>query len=154
MIPIRSNLPPRQSTSQRPRTGALQLPAGVWPSPATATPVTTMANGSSSRRHRILFRGAICVLILIGCMITLTAVSAAEVIPPKPASHFNDYAGVVPPAKASELNRTLEEFERSSSSQVVVAIFPRMQTGSSIEDYTRRIAEGWHVGQKEKNNGA
>jgi uncharacterized protein len=29
-----------------------------------------------------------------------------------------------------------------------------MQSGSSIEDYTQRVAENWRVGQKDKNNGA
>jgi len=35
-----------------------------------------------------------------------------------------------------------------------VAIFPKMQSDSSIEDYTVRVAQSWKVGQKGKNNGA
>lgn len=108
----------------------------------------------TNRIHRSEVRWLVSLLILLGCVIALTPVSAAEVIPQKPTSYFNDYAGVISPAKASELNRTLQDFERSTSSQIVVAIFPRMQSGSSIEDYTRRIAESWRVGQKDKNNGA
>ena len=75
-------------------------------------------------------------------------------MPPKPANYFNDYAGVVPAATAQRLNTTLEEFERSTSSQILVAVFPQMQSDSSIEDYTRRVAEAWRVGQKQRNNGA
>jgi len=79
---------------------------------------------------------------------------AREVIPPKPANYFNDYGGVVSSTTAQRLNRTLEEFEKSTSSQIVVAVFPKMQSDSSVEDYTHRVAEAWGVGQKERNNGA
>jgi uncharacterized protein len=79
---------------------------------------------------------------------------AAEVIPPKPAAYFNDYAGVVSTSTAHRLNQTLEDFEKSTSSQVVVAVFRKMQSDSSVEDYTRRVAEAWRVGQKQSNNGA
>ena len=83
----------------------------------------------------------------------LTAL-AAETIPPAPAKHFNDYAGVISAATTAQLDQRLEQFERDSSCQVVVAIFPKMQSDSSIEDYTVRVFNLWHVGQKDKNNGA
>jgi uncharacterized protein len=79
---------------------------------------------------------------------------ADEVMPPAPAQYFNDYANVVSPATASQLNQTLENFERQSSEQILVTIFPKMQSDSSIEDYTVRLARTWKVGQKDKNNGA
>ena len=78
----------------------------------------------------------------------------AEVMPPAPAHYFNDYAGVVSPAVEQQLEQTFQEFERQKASQIVVAIFPKMQSESSVEDYTVRIAQSWHVGQKEKDNGA
>ena len=81
------------------------------------------------------------------------AAGAAEVIPPVPAQWFNDYAHVVSPATATRLNKTLEDFEHATSSQVVVAVFPTMPSASSIEDYTVRVAQAWKVGQKNKNNG-
>jgi uncharacterized protein len=79
---------------------------------------------------------------------------AGEVIPPAPERYFNDYAHVVSADTAARLNRTLEDFERESSSQIVVAVFPKMQSDSSIEDYTVRVARAWKAGQQEKNNGA
>jgi uncharacterized protein len=82
------------------------------------------------------------------------AAFAAEVIPPKPDRYFNDYANVVPSVTAQQLNDQLAQFERDTSSQVVVAVFPKMQSDSSIEDYTRRVAQAWGVGQKEQRNGA
>lgn len=80
--------------------------------------------------------------------------AAAEVMPPKPARYFNDYANVVPAKTANTLNARLEQFERETSNQLVVAVFPSMQTGSSIEDYTVRIFQQWGVGQRDKDNGA
>ena len=90
------------------------------------------------------------VLVLAFCLRTF----AAEVIPPSPAQYFNDYAKVVSAATASQLNKTLEDFERQSSEQIVVTVFPKMQSDSSIEDYTIRVFRSWAVGQKTKNNGA
>jgi uncharacterized protein len=90
------------------------------------------------------------ILLLTWCWATL----AVEVIPPAPAHYFNDYAGVTQPATQNRLNQTLEDFEKQSSCQIVVAVFPTMQTDSSIEDYAVRVYRAWGVGQKDKNNGA
>jgi uncharacterized protein len=95
---------------------------------------------------------------LAWCVLSLalacTGVGAAEVIPPAPARYFNDYAGLTSPDTAARLNKTLEDFERDTSNQILVAIYPKMQSDSSIEDYTVRVAQAWKVGQKQKNNGA
>jgi uncharacterized protein len=79
---------------------------------------------------------------------------ADEVIPPPPAAYFNDYAHVVSTGTASQLNQTLENFERQTSEQIVVAIFPKLQSDSDMADYAVRVFRAWGVGQKEKNNGA
>src|SRR5215475_10298940 len=81
------------------------------------------------------------------------AAQAAEVIPPKPNRYFNDYAGVVSQSAALRFNEQLAQFERDTSDQVVVAIFPKMQSDSDIADYTQRVAQAWGVGQKERRNG-
>jgi uncharacterized protein len=94
-------------------------------------------------------RRYVILLLIIGCRLF-----ADEVIPPPPPAYFNDYANVVSAGTAAQLNRTLEDFERQSSDQIVVAVFPKMQSDSSIEDYTVRVARSWQVGQKDKNNGA
>src|SRR5438067_11717823 len=78
---------------------------------------------------------------------------AAEVIPPKPDRYFNDYAGVVSKSAAERFNEELAQFERETSDQVVVAVFPKMQSDSDVADYTQRVAQAWGVGQKERRNG-
>jgi uncharacterized protein len=87
-------------------------------------------------------------------LIGASSVVAAEKIPPKPAGYFNDYANVVSKEKALTLNEKLAQFERETSSQVVVAVFRKMESDSDIADYTQRVAQSWKVGQAEKRNGA
>ncbi|MFI5335509.1 MAG: TPM domain-containing protein, partial [Opitutales bacterium] len=89
-----------------------------------------------------------------GLLLLTSALPAAERIPPAPARYFNDYAGIVSPATAGRLNARLEQFERESSNQLLVAIYPRMESDSSVEDYTVRVAQAWRAGQKGRNNGA
>ena len=84
----------------------------------------------------------------------LHSLAAAETLPPKPDRYFNDYAHVVSPNDALRLNERLAQFERETSTQLIVAVYRAMQSDSSIDDYTYRVKETWHVGQKGLNNGA
>jgi uncharacterized protein len=92
---------------------------------------------------------AVAALLVLGAL----NLGAAEKIPAKPAGYFNDYANVVPKEKALALNEKLAQFERETSNQVVVAVYRKMETDSSIEDYAQRIAQAWGVGQKNQSGG-
>src|SRR5947207_61917 len=113
----------------------------------------------SGQRHRAGFSREIAPLWLL--LFTLATIwigfgmvgTAADKLPPAPTRYFNDYAHVVSAAVADELNRKLEAFEKSDSSQVVVAVYPKMESASSTEDYANRLYRAWQIGQKEKNNG-
>ena len=95
------------------------------------------------------------IALMCGLLVFLTAAArSAERLPPVPKQYFNDYAGVVSPGVAADLNQKLENFERETSSQILVVIYPKMESNSSIEDYTFRAVESWKVGQKGKDNGA
>jgi len=87
-------------------------------------------------------------------LISLFQAGAAESLPPMPARHFTDHAGVVPAETVNRLNRALEAFESTNSSQVVVAVFSKMPSGAALEDFTFRIFQAWKVGQKGLDNGA
>jgi uncharacterized protein len=113
------------------------------------------ANGQPTRLPLQILRApyvAICTAAL--AFILAISAQAAEVIPPKPDRYFNDYAGVVSKEAALRFNEQLAQFERETSDQVVVAVFPKMQSDSDIADYTQRVAQAWGVGQKERRNGA
>lgn len=96
---------------------------------------------------RIFF--ALAAVFLLG----VNLLRAAETIPPKPAGYFNDYAGVVSKEAALRFNEQLAQFERETSNQVVVAVFRKMESDSSIEDYGQRVAQAWGVGKKEVSKG-
>jgi uncharacterized protein len=89
------------------------------------------------------------------CLAAFVAIhsQAAEVIPPKPPGYFQDNAGVVSKSAALRFNEQLAQFERETSNQVWVVVYPRMQSDSSVEDYTYRVKDAWKVGQKGLNNG-
>ena len=92
--------------------------------------------------------------IFLGVALFLSAsLLRAETIPPKPTRYFEDHAQLVSASTAEALNRRLEQFERDTSNQVLVVTYPRMDTASSVEDYTVRIAQAWQVGQKDRKNG-
>ncbi len=94
-------------------------------------------------------------LLLVAAALAAGAgLRAIERIPPAPPRYFNDYAGTVSAQTANSLNSQLEQYERASSNQLLVAIYPQMETDSSVEDYTVRVAQAWKVGQKGNNNGA
>jgi len=93
-------------------------------------------------------------LAFLGCWLLSFAALGREVIPPMPAQYFNDYAHVVPQTTVAQLNTKLEDFERTTGNEVLVAIYPKMQSDSSVDDYTVRVARSWKAGQQLKNNGA
>jgi len=97
---------------------------------------------------------AIAGLAWVWCWCLAATAVATEVIPPVPQRYFNDYANITSPATANRLNRTLEDFERQTSTQLRVAVYPKMESDSSIEDYTERVFREWKIGMKGKNNGA
>jgi uncharacterized protein len=104
-------------------------------------------------RQKCLFtrKLVLCIVIFVGLL--AVSAGAAEVIPPKPDRYFNDYAGVVSKEAAQRFNEQLAQFERETSDQLVVAVFPKMQSDSDIADYTQRVAQAWGVGQNERRNG-
>jgi uncharacterized protein len=124
--------------------------------PATPKPCEggSPANKQPTRLPTRILRApyvALCTAAL-ACLLAIH-LHAAEVIPPKPDRYFNDYAGVVSKEAALRFNEQLAQFERESSNQVVVAVFPKMQSDSDVADYTQRVAQAWGVGQKERRNG-
>jgi uncharacterized protein len=109
------------------------------------------------KAHYFWHRASDCSIhrLVLPFLFVLVAMSsyAAEVIPPKPAAYFNDYAGVISKDAANRFNEQLAQFERDTSNQVVVAVFPKMQSDSDVADYAQRIAEAWGVGSKAQRNG-
>ncbi len=92
-------------------------------------------------------------LSVISLLLLLQQSGFALQIPPRPAARVNDYASVLSPDAASRLESRLRQFEKDTSNQIVVAIFPSLEE-ESLDDFTNRLFEEWKLGQKDRNNGA
>jgi uncharacterized protein len=93
---------------------------------------------------------------LVGWLVLILGalpICSAEELPAPPKAYFNDYAKVTTAPKQRELNERLANFDRETTNQVVVAIFPKMASALSMDDYTLKVATSWQVGQKGKDNG-
>jgi uncharacterized protein len=82
------------------------------------------------------------------------AVTAQDALKNPPNRYFNDYAGLIKPATATTLNSELESFERSTSNQLVVAVFPELPDTMTVEDYGVQLYRAAKIGQKGRDNGA
>jgi uncharacterized protein len=72
----------------------------------------------------------------------------AETLPPKPQLYFNDNASIVDAATAADLNEQLAQFERDTSSQIVVAIYPSLPAGADASQYGTQTYNSWVVDRK------
>jgi len=52
---------------------------------------------------------------------------------------------------ADQFNRQLEQFEKDTSNQILVVIYPKMQSDSDIADYAVRVAQAWVWAEGQKN---
>ena len=72
---------------------------------------------------------------------------------PKPTNRYvNDYANMLSGVVEAQLNSALQQFEDSTSNQVVVLTFQSLEE-ESLEDFTMQTAELWRAGQKKLDNG-
>jgi uncharacterized protein len=94
------------------------------------------------------------VFCLVAWLAFSAALVAADAPPPRPTKYFTDYAGMVSAQTAARLERALEDYEKQTSSQILVTIFPKLPENSALEDFTFRAADAWKPGQKGKDNGA
>lgn len=89
---------------------------------------------------------------LIGLVLLASGVRALQ-IPPPPTHHVDDRAGMVGASTEARLNARLEDFERESSSQIVLSLFRRIPEDTTLEEFTVETAQAWGVGRSGKDNG-
>lgn len=77
----------------------------------------------------------------------------ADPSPIVPENYFNDEAKIVSPNVAETLNDKLQSYERKTSNQILVAIYPTLPENVVLEEYTLTLARTWGVGQAGKDNG-
>ena len=88
-------------------------------------------------------------------LLTLALISCkafALQIPPKPAGYVHDQAGLLSLPVRLQLEQLLEQHDRQTSNQVVVATFPSLEN-ESLEDFSIRLAQAWKPGTAARDNG-
>jgi uncharacterized protein len=78
----------------------------------------------------------------------------AHHLPPKPAGYFTDEAGLVDAATAQAINEKLAQFERDTSNQLLVAIYPKLPDGEDLAPYAIATGNLWQAGTRSQSNGA
>jgi uncharacterized protein len=106
---------------------------------------------TAARVIRFLAKAAIAAT---AALLLMPALGRAGDIPPVPTRYFNDYAHVVNNATAQRFNIHLTNFERQTSNQLLVVVYPKLDTDDALDDYCYRTFQAWGVGQKKLNNGA
>ncbi|MBV9490096.1 MAG: TPM domain-containing protein [Verrucomicrobia bacterium] len=92
--------------------------------------------------------------VLVTTVLFAWAHAFAAQVPPAPNRYFNDYANLVGPEIAARLNARLEAFERETSNQILVAIFPNLPPDTDVFTYAVDVFRAWKPGQAGRDNGA
>lgn len=92
-------------------------------------------------------------LACLGLMLAASVASAE--VPASPSPHYvYDEARWLGPAASAAIDERLQQYERESSSQLLVAVFRAVPESGEMLDFTQRVFEAWKPGQKGKDNGA
>ena len=71
---------------------------------------------------------------------------------PSPARLVNDMAGMLNPSEAAQLEAKLDDFARTTSTQITIVTIKNLG-GHDVEEYSVEVFNRWGLGQAGKNNG-
>jgi uncharacterized protein len=97
-------------------------------------------------------RKLICICGLFVTGLAVIAGPATALTVPAYKGYVNDYAKMLSPATESRLERALQSFELTDSTQIAVLTIDSLE-GDSLEDFSIRTVDQWQIGQKGKDNG-
>jgi len=90
-------------------------------------------------------------LLLVAGILGLASLALALAVPPY-KGYVNDYADMISPQEQAKLERALQSFDLSDSTQVAILTIPSLE-GDALEDFSIRTVDQWKIGQKGKDNG-
>ncbi|HEY0014281.1 MAG TPA: TPM domain-containing protein [Allosphingosinicella sp.] len=90
--------------------------------------------------------------LLLAALFALSAPAAAQDLP-RLTGRVVDTANLLPAEHEAALTRRLEDLERTTSRQLVVATVPDLG-GRTVEDYGFALGEAWKIGEGNADNGA
>jgi uncharacterized protein len=110
-----------------------------------------LGEGEGEGRVSILDSRSIFFFILLLALAQSLLSHALDV--PALRGRVNDYAGLLPSARAQALEQRLAQFENETGHQIAVLTIPSLE-GEDIEGFGIRVAENWKIGKKGFDNGA
>lgn len=91
-------------------------------------------------------------LLLFNLVLTGNRFAEGMELPPLTA-RVNDYARILSGATEQQLESILATLEREESTQLAVLTITSLE-GENLEEFSLKVAEGWRLGQKGRDNGA
>lgn len=85
----------------------------------------------------------------------LVLLCATSLFAQKPEHYYNDYAGIasVSTNDAKVLNERLAEFQKKTTAQVLIVVYPEIPNGEDMHAFCNQKATEWKVGQNKVDNG-
>ncbi|MBU0485738.1 MAG: TPM domain-containing protein [Proteobacteria bacterium] len=91
-------------------------------------------------------------LVLAITVLAFSASAAYGLQVPGYKRYVNDYAEMISQPLETKLERALQSFDLSDSTQIAILTIPSLE-GDSLEEFSIRTVEQWKIGQKGKDNG-
>ncbi len=102
--------------------------------------------------HHSIKLSLACVLATLMVMTGLPALAQNAAPLPKLTGRVVDLAGMIDPSSEADLTARLEAHEKATGNQIAILTIESLR-GEALEDYSLRVARGWALGQKDRNNG-
>jgi len=99
---------------------------------------------------RVSFSGKTLLLCLLAILVWVSAAFSRDI--PNYHGYVNDYANMISPLTKASLERALQSFDLTDSTQVAILTIDSLE-GDPLEDFSIRTVDKWKIGQKGKDNG-
>lgn len=94
-------------------------------------------------------KGRVLTLFLL---LLVPGVASAYTNPGTPTGFVSDFAGMIPANEKAVIERTLQEFEKTTSNEIAVVTIPSLE-GDTIENVAVSLFADWKIGKDKKDNG-
>ena len=99
-----------------------------------------------------LFRNPVLTVLFVFLALAYSSVLTFALTVEKPNSLVADYANMFTPAFTTQLNSNLSQYEKETSTQIVIVTVADLE-GEDISQLSTRLGQEWGVGSKNKDNG-
>ena len=100
-----------------------------------------------------MFRAIRLSVLFVALAVLLAGTAAAADKFPQPRGYVNDFAGIINPADAQELEAQLKALEDRTTAQIAVVTVPDLGDYADVEEYAVELFKAWGIGQKGQDNG-